>query len=796
MTSAAAGKVIGKSVLRTEDDRLLRGFGCFIDDVAEPKGTLHLAFVLSPHAHARIAGIDVTEARAVTGVVDIFTGKDFSALIKPMTADAQQPGYQPVARPAMALDRVRFVGELVAVVVACNRYIAEDAADLVEIEYEPLRAVVDLQAAMEEESPKVHDATQSNVLFRSSFSTEGFDRAMAGADLRVRDVFRGNRLAAVSIEPRGCLAAYDRGRDSLTFWSSTQVPHLLRSALGELLAWDENRIRVIAPDVGGGFGVKATIYPEEVISAALARRYGGAVKWIGDRREDLITSTHARDFRFDVCMGFAKDGTLVAIKADIAGNIGAYPAFPFGSSAEASGAAIFLPGPYRLSHYAFETCAVSTNTCPTGVYRGVVAPIAFYATEALMDRAARELGMDPAQLRLKNVLRKEDVPYVNAVGIKLDATSYESSLCRALDAIGYDAWRKQQPPDRLRDGKYRGIGIACVTEHTGQGASRYRKRGLTRIPGFDSALVKVEPNGHAIAWVSQATQGQGHLTAYAQIVAEELGIPMENVTVVEGDTAQGPYGTGTFASRGAITGGGAVVRAASQVASKVRRIAAHMLETAEIDIELVDGHAQVKGVPQMRVRIKDIAVAAHSLSSRELPPGEQFGLEATDYYDPPVVSITNATHVAQVSIDAVTGLVQVERYVVVHDCGRIINPMLVEGQLHGAIVQGIGSVLSEAVRYDAEGQLMTTTLMDYLLPTIVDAPDIKVLHEESWSTDTVGGFKGVGEGGVIGAVPAIANAVRDALLKFDAPANKLPLRPDEIIAMMKSFPDGQPTHRS
>jgi carbon-monoxide dehydrogenase large subunit len=483
-------------------------------------------------------------------------------------------------------------------------------------------------------------------------------------------------------------------------------------------------------------------------------------------------------------MGFRRDGILVAVRADIVGNIGAYPSLPFGSSAEASGAAIFLPGPYRLKHYAYTTRAVTTNTCPTGVYRGVVAPLAFFATEALMDRAAHELGLDPAEIRRRNVIRPEDVPYINAVGIKLDAQTYESCLKTALSKIGYDSFRSRQPGNRLLDGKYRGIGIACVTEHTGQGASRYRKRGLTRIPGYDSALVKVEPNGRAIAWVSQATQGQGHLTAYAQLVAEQLGLRFEDVTVIEGDTAQGPYGTGTFASRGAITGGGAVIRASQQIAQKMRRIAAQLLEASDKDIELAAGEARIKGVPDMKVSLREVAAVAYSLDARELPPGDGFGLEATDYYDPPVVSITNATHIAQVAVDPVTGLVDVEKYVVVHDCGRVINPLLVSGQLHGGIVQGLGSVLSEGLRYDKEGQLLTTTLMDYLIPTMADAPDIDVFHQESWSQDTAGGFKGVGEGGVIGAVPAVSNAIRDALKSFSASASVLPLKPADLLLCM------------
>jgi carbon-monoxide dehydrogenase large subunit len=781
-----SAELIGKPVLRREDDRLLRGFGCFIDDVPEPSGTLHLAFVLSRHAHARILAIDTSAASAAKGVIAIHKGSDFSETIKPIKPDPDQPGYQAVTRPMMAIDRVRFVGEIVAVVVATDRYLAEDAAGLVDVSYEPLASVCDIKSASAPGAAKLHDGTNSNVLFDAQFKTPGFDAAFARSELVVRDFFDSGRLAAVSLEPRGCLAVYDRGRDALTLWDSTQIPHIVRTALAELLNWEETKLRVIAPDVGGGFGLKASLYPEEVIAAALSRRYCSAVKWVGDRREDLLASTHARDIHYEIAMGFMRDGTLVGIEAKICCNIGAYPTYPFGCSLEAGGAATFLPGPYRLNHYAYETCAVATNLCPSGPYRGVAAPVAFFATEALIDRAARELGIDPADLRLKNVLDDSQFPYVNVLGIRYDAGSYRTCLQRALDAVDYGGYRGSQSQSRLAGSKYRGIGIACVTEHTGQGSSRYRKRGIHRIPGFDSALVRLEPSGQALAWVSQATQGQGHLTAFAQIVAKNLGLPIEHVTVIEGDTAQGPYGTGTFASRGMVTGGGAVLRASNTVADKVRRIAAHVLEASAEDIELADGYAAIKGVPQMRIEIRDVAAIAYSIDARELPADESFGLEATDYYDPPSASINNATHICAVAVDPETGLVEVERYVVVHDCGRIINPLLVDGQIYGAVAQGIGSVLWEAVRYDGQGQPVTTSLMDYLLPVAPHLPNIEALAEETWSIDTEGGFKGVGEGGVIAAVPALVNAIQDALLPCGVRATRLPLGPDTIVSLIEA----------
>jgi aerobic carbon-monoxide dehydrogenase large subunit len=773
-------------VLRLEDDRLLRGLGCFLDDLPEPRGTLHVAFVMGPHAHAEIIAVEAQKARSAEGVVAVLTGADLMGAVNPIIADADQPGYQVVKRPVMAIDRVRFVGEFVAVVLAKNRYLAEDAAALIEVSYKPLPAICDIDSACASDAIKIHETTTDNVLFRARFESPGFDAAFAEAELVVQDTFECGRLAAISIEPRGCLADYDAGRDTLTFWSSTQIPHMVRTELSSVLGWAETKLRVIAPDVGGGFGVKASLYPEEIIVAALSRRLRCPIKWVGDRREDLITSTQARDVRYDISIGFRRNGTLVGVCSKICVNIGAYPTYPFGCSLEAGGAATFLPGPYRLNHYSYETCSVVTNLCPSGPYRGVAAPIAFLAAESLMDQAARELGMDPAELRLKNILTVSEFPYVNVLGSRQDTGSYELSLRRALEAICYAEYRGSQTPDRLVDGKFRGIGIACVTEHTGQGSSRYRKRGIHAIPGYDSALVRVEPNGQALAWISQATQGQGHLTAFAQVVAQNLGLAIDQVTVIEGDTAQGPYGTGTFASRGVVTGGGAVLRASNTVGDKMRRIAAHVLEASAEDVELGGGYAAIKGVSDLRVSVRDIATVAYSLDARELPAGESFGLEATDYYDPPTASINNATHICTVAIDSETGCIEIERYIVVHDCGRIINPLLVDGQIHGAVAQGIGNVLWEAARYDAKGQPVTTSLMEYLIPVAPHLPNIEAFAEETWSLDTAGGFKGVGEGGVIASVPALVNAIQDALIGCGKLAVRLPLTPDRIINLIDS----------
>jgi aerobic carbon-monoxide dehydrogenase large subunit len=782
--------LIGKAVLRKEDMRLLRGAGRYVDDLLEPPATLHLAFVLSPHAHARIVSIDITAAAALEGVHGVYTGRDFIGRIGALTADIAQPGFQPVGREALPIDRVRFVGEAVAVVAAINRYVAEDAAELVQVEYEELTALATIEAALRTDAPPIHENTRNNVLFRAANKSNGFDSAFADAYLVVSDIFDSPRLAALSLEPRGCLAVYDSGLGALTLHTSTQIPHVVRTALAEALDWDETKLRVIAPDVGGGFGMKAYLYPEELIAAHLARELDAPIKWIGDRREDLLSSVQGRGYRFDVALAFTAEGELIGARADILCDIGAYPGYPFGASTGASGGAIFLPGPYRMPHYAFETRAIATHTCPSGVYRGVAAPSAFFATEALMDRAAQTLGLDPAEIRRRNILTDADLPYTTpAVNIPYTSGTFQKCLEQALEVADYDGFRRRQPADRMVDGKLRGIGIGCIVEHTGQGASRYRIRGIRNIPGFDSAHVQVAPTGRAIVYVSQATQGQGHLTAFAQIAAEQLGLALDNVTVVQGDTALVPYGTGTFASRGAVLGGGAVMRATRIVREKMARIAADVLEVGTGDLEFVDGRVQVAGISGLSVSVREIATIAHARHDRPLPKGESFGLEATDFYDPPLSSITNATHIAQVAIDPMSGLVEIERYVVAHDCGRVINPLIVEGQIHGGIVQGISSALSEAFYFDDQGQALTASLLDYLISTTADVPDIEVHHQESWSPDTEGGFKGVGEGGVIGALPAVVNAINDALNDYNAFFTRIPVRPESVLSIICRKPD-------
>lgn len=776
---------VGRDVPRREDEWLLRGIGRFVDDLPEPRDTLYLGFVLSSEAHARIVSIDATEAVALPGVVDVLTGDDLARLSKPLCTTIGIAGYKTTARDVIARRKVRFVGEAVAVVVAESPYIAQDAIELVRVECETLSAAVDIEVARRPNAPLVHEELGDNILFHGTFKTPGFEEVFASADLVVKETFRSGRVAGVPMEPRGCLAVPDHAADSITLWTSTQIPHIVRTAVAEFLDFPESRIRVVVPEVGGGFGTKAHVYPEELISVALARKYRRAVKWIQDRREELLTNIHARDHLYRVEAAVGRDGVVAAVRVELLTNAGAYSSYPFGCTLEPTGGARMLPGPYKIRNYTYDAYAVATNTCPSGAYRGVAQPSCFMAIEGIMDRIGRKLGIDPAEVRRRNLVKPEEMPYVNVVGVRYDTGSYMESLERALERVEYEAFRREQRNGGPGDGKYRGVGICCFTEISGTGAPGWRARGLTRLPGFDSALVKVEPTGKVTAYVSHARAGQGHLTTFAQVLADQVGADIADVTIIEGDTASTPYGTNTFASRSAVTGGGAIIRAGTKVAEKMRRIAAEILEASAADVELANGRAFVAGVPQHGVTFREIAETAYSMNNRTLPAGEEYGLEANDFYDPPLATMANAVHVACVAVDPRDARVTIEKYVVVHDCGRIINPMIVDGQIHGGTAQGIGEALMEEVVYSEEGQLMNASLLDYLLPTAVDVPDMDLQHIESPTIDAVGGFKGVGEGGVIGAVPAITNAVADALAGMGVNINSIPLRPSHIHKLIR-----------
>jgi carbon-monoxide dehydrogenase large subunit len=698
-------------------------------------------------------------------VVAVLTGRDLGSELKPLRSEAPRDW-------PLATEKVRHVGEPVAAVIAVDRYVAADAAESVRVDYDPLPAVVDVEAAVQ---------APDHLLFTTR--VEGGDVAGAFAEagvVVVKDVFRHPRVTGIPLETRGCLAAYDRGTDQLTLWSSTQWPHVVRTWVADSLGVPESRLRVIAPDVGGGFGIKCHVFVEEVIVAALARRLARPVKWIETRRENVTASVQAREQTIHASLAVARDGRIRGLRARVFVNVGAYPVFPWGASVEPGGTARMLPGPYRIRNYACEAFGVATNRTPTGTYRGVSYAVCVFVMESLIDLAARALGMDPAELRRVNLIHGDEFPYTSVAGMVYDPGSYGPSLERVLAVLDYPALRRKQAALRAQ-GRYLGIGLACYCEPTGMGSKGLAQRGVTHVAGYDAASVRVDTSGAVTLAVGATTQGQGLDTALAQLVADTLGVGLAAVTVVSGDTARAPYGMGAFASRGAVVGAGAALGAATKVREKVLRIAAHRLETAVEDLVLANGRVFVRGAPASALTLQQIARVA-SFTPGSLPVGMDPGLEATDYCDPPAITYSNATHGVVVEVDGETGRTTLLNYVVVEDCGRMINPEIVDGQVHGGVAQGVGAALHEQLVFDERGQPLTGDLLEYYVPTAGELPAFVVEHLVTPSPWSATGAKGMGESGTIGATAATARAIADAMAPLGVRGNALPLTPARIFA--------------
>ncbi len=773
--------MIGASLPRVEDARFLSGQGRYVADLELPR-MLHVAFLRSPHAHARIVAIDTRAACQASGVVACLTGEDLRAHARPLRAPSRMKDYRATDFPALALGKVRHVGEAVAVVAAEDRYAAEDALELITVEYEPLAVVADAEAALRSSVALVHEETGTNVLLSRTFAQGDVETALRGAAVVVGDRFRFHRHAGVAIENRACVARWDAGDGSLTLWSSTQIPGIVRDALAELLELPAQRVRVIAPDVGGGFGIKTILYPEEIVVAALARLVGRPVRWIGDRREDLLTSTQAWDEVIDAELALDADGAIRGLRARVVADIGAYSIYPWTASIEVIQVVSFLPGPYRVPHYHAEALGVATNKAPMGPYRGVGRPVSVFVTEALLDRAARRLAMDPVALRRRNLIAPAELPYRSASGIVWDSGSFHESLERVCEVARYDDLRAEQARARAA-GRHLGVGVASYVELTGVGSAIPVSPGADIATGTEGATVRVEPGGGVTALFGLGCQGQGHETSLAQVVAGELGVAVDDVRVLHGDTATGPHSTGTYASRSAVLGGGAAILAARAVRDKALVIAAHQLEASAADLEIDAGVVRVRGVPGRQITLGAIATVAYA-GTKRLPKGVEPGLEATRFYDPYLGTASNATHLAVVEVDPETCVVRVLRHVVVEDCGRVINPMIARGQTIGGVAQGIGAALLEEVIYDPDGQLLTGSLMDYLIPTAGEVPAIEVIHLDRPSPTTLGGFKGVGEGGTIGAPAAVANAIADALAPFNVEITELPVTGERLFRLL------------
>ena len=779
------GKFLGARVSRVEDLRVLTGRTLFVGDVQLPD-TVALVFLRSTHAHARIVSIDVSRAAAAPGVIKVLTGEDLTGVLAPLRVDWNPDSIQPPHRPCdwfiLARDVVRFFGEAVAAVVATDTYMAEDARDLIHVEYEPMSVLLDAERALEPDAPILHPGWEDNVMFKAERDCGNVARAFKQADLKVSQRFKTGRQTALPLETRGCVASYDRAREELTFWSSSQIPHVLRTHLARLLKFPENRLRVIAPDVGGGFGQKAHVFPEEVLTAYLSVTLERPVKWIEERNENLSSALHAKEQVVDAEIALSNDGSILGLKARLVSDIGAYTEYPWTSWLEVFLAGNVMPGPYKIPAYSFKALAVCTNKTTLGVYRGVGAPVATFVIERLLDIAARRLHLDPVQLRLNNMIRKEDHPYTNVAGAYVESGSHREALSKAAEIIGYADFRSEQKK-QVRRGRHLGLGVASFIEVSAPGTQFLLAGGSPRTAGWESARAQMDISGKVTIAVGTHSHGQGHETVFAQLAADELGVDIADVSIRYGDTAVSPLGWGTNASRSAVVGGGATLKAARILRDKILRFAAKRTEIPDKELELADGF--IRRIDDGRA-IAKIADIAHDLI---IPAdgnylGEEPGLDTTVVYEPPMLTNSNATHLATVEVDIETGQVKILRYVVVEDCGTVINPAIVEGQIQGGVTQGIGGALYEHIVYDSLGRLMSNSLMDYLPPTATEVPTIEIAHLESPSPHTMLGIKGMGEGGAVGPWGAIANAVEDALAPFDVCVSELPLTPERILSLL------------
>jgi aerobic carbon-monoxide dehydrogenase large subunit len=769
-------KYFGAAVRRREDPRFLRGEGRFVDDVAVP-GLLHAAFLRSPHAHARLVSIDAARARRLPGVSAVFSHADLARWMKPLPVfGATPPGLAAAVRfdvrhaPQWALckDVARHVGEAVAMVVADSRARAEDAAEAIDVAWEPLPAVADMVSAGEAGAPLLHPEWATNVAVGFTHGIGDAERALAAADVVLEETFRIQRYVGMPLETRGVVAQWDRRDGTLTTWNSTQVSHFVQQGLVTALELPPHKIRVIAPDLGGGFGTKASGYPEDVLVPLAARALNRPVKWIEDRREHMMAAAHARHQTHTIRLGAHRDGTIVGLADRIWLDLGAYNVWgivlPYNTVAH-------LIGPYRIRDMKVEVKGVVTNKTPNAPYRGAGRPETVFAMDRAVDCLARRLGMDPADIRRKNYIRADELPwefgmpYRDGNPLVYDSGDFPAALESALGAADYDGFRREQASLRAR-GVWRGIGMSGYVEGTAIGP-------------FEGAHLKLDLTGRVQVATGAVNSGQGHETAFAQVAADVLGVPLDWVTVTGGDTATVPFGVGTFASRSGVTAGNSIADAARIVRAKLVAAAATLLEAAPADVEIEDGKAFVRGAPGSAVELGKVVQASIPTFARPGVATPDF--EASAYHHVPTVTYASAVHVAQVEVDPGTGYVRLLKYVVAHDCGKVINPTIVEGQVHGGVAQGVGGALFEEMAYDGEGQLLTGTLMDYLVPSATDLPPIDTVHLEYPSPRNPLGMKGLGEGGAISPPAAIANAIDDALAPLGVRITETPATPPRVL---------------
>jgi aerobic carbon-monoxide dehydrogenase large subunit len=780
--TTASPRAVGARVLRREDPRFLTGQGRYVSDVELP-GMLHAAFVRSPLAHARVAEIDRARALELPGVVAVLTVHDLDGLARPLRARKSSPGYYECDTEILARDKVRFTGDQVALVVAESRYLAEDGAEAVEVEYEPLQPVLTLEQALADGAPAIHDEVPGNRFNRFETETGDVPGAFASADHVVELEIRQQRYTAVALEGRTAVAAYDPASGQLTAWLSSQVPHIARTGLARHLDLQEARVRVIAPDIGGGFGPKCVLYPEDVAVCAAAIKLGRPVKWVGDRVEDLQSTLHGREAVSRIRAAASAEGRVLAVSVELTTSNGAYAPWPYTAALDSGQASENVTGPYDIPCFARSVHAVVTNKAPMGPYRGVGRVVACLSIEGVMDEVARRAGLDPLEVRRRNLVR--DFPHETAAGLVFESGDYVAMLDLLERTIGWQRLRAENEAVRAQ-GLCRGLGVALVVEHSAYGPQSLASRDLDMTLAYDTSSVRMEPDGTVRVAVGLHNHGQGHETTIAQIAADELGIPAGDIEVVYGDTAVVPYGLGTWASRSTVCSGGATVLAAGDLCRRILELAADMLEASPDDLVVADRIVSVRGTPSRSVTVADVARRA-SHEPHLLPPGIEPGLEFTRrFVAPDPGTFSSSAHAAQVEVDVETGEISILSYVVVEDCGTVVNPTIVEGQVHGGVAQGIGGAAYEHLVYDDEGSLVTTSLMDYLLPGATEVPAIRVEHLESPSPHVPGGFKGMGEGGAINAPAAIVGAVNDALSRFGIVATHTPLTPDWIATAVRA----------
>ena len=774
---------VGRAVPRKEDGRLVRGQGRYVGDLRLP-GVLHAAVFRASVPHARIRHVNVDRARALPGVALVITAGDLGDVGRIPSTLAPRPALKVAFQPPMPADRVRYVGEPLAVVVARDRYVAEDALELIEADLEPLAVVVDARDGVLAAAPVIHEALGSNVADRIVMNRGDAVGALARAPRRLAASFAVQRHTGVPMEPRGLLAAVDRGTGVLTVWGATKMTHRNRTTLADLLGRPEHLVRLVETDIGGGFGVRGEFYPEDFLIPWVALRLGAPVRWTEDRREHFLATNHSRQQWHDIEAGFDDDGRILALLDRGTVDMGAWIR-PNGFVAPDRTAA-FMPGPYRLDHFAIEIACVFTNKTPVGSYRGPGRVESTFVRERLIDLIARALAVDPADVRRRNFVTAGEMPY--CVGttahnrpVTYDTGDYPKTFEAALAALDYPAARAFQAEAR-RQGRHVGIGLAAAVDSSGAGP-------------WESARVCVDGSGAIVLYSGTAALGQGIATVLAQIVADELAVTPDDVTVIHGDTALVPHGIGAFASRAAVVGGSAAMRAAGKVRDKALAIAARALEVDLADLVFDGGRVSVRGFPSRMLTLANLAAAA--LPGPSLPPGMEPGLEASDVFEPPEITYPYGMDAALVEVDPETGHVDVLKYAIACDVGRAINPMIVEGQMLGGLLQGVGGALLEELAYDDAGQILTTTFMDYLVPTAMEAPHTSVVRvsEDAPSPHNPLGAKGAGEGGIIAVPAAIGNAIEDALRSFGVTVDTLPLTPDRIVALVRQARAAAPPKR-